>query len=61
MTDAAATLPHGPLQTALQNVTEVAPQLPESFASHSHDHNLVDPQAAWFALLSIVVKEAMYR
>lgn len=59
LSDAAATMPAGHFQTVLHNVTEVAPTLPASLAAH--DHSIVDPQAAWFALLSILVKEALYR
>jgi len=61
ITETASSLPAGPLQTALHNVTIVAPMIPETF-QHGHDHvDLVDPNAAWFALLSIGVKEWMYR
>lgn len=59
LSETAATLPSGPLQDVLHNVTNLAP-LPEIVHQHSHVHS-VDPNAAWFALLSIVVKEWMYR
>jgi divalent metal cation (Fe/Co/Zn/Cd) transporter len=60
LTDTASTLPSGPLQEILHNVTLHAPPVPEVVASHSHV-DVVDPHAAWFALLGIVSKEWLYR
>ncbi|KZT43474.1 mitochondrial iron ion transporter [Sistotremastrum suecicum HHB10207 ss-3] len=52
-----STLQPGALQTVLTWLTSarIAPDL-----LHSHAHAL-DPNAAWFALISIVVKEWLYR
>ncbi|EEB87482.1 hypothetical protein MPER_15154, partial [Moniliophthora perniciosa FA553] len=59
ITETAQTLPTGPLQEILANVTEVAPAIPESM-QHSHPE-IVDPNAAWFAALSVIAKEWLYR
>jgi divalent metal cation (Fe/Co/Zn/Cd) transporter len=47
-----SSLPTGSFQTILQNATA----LPE----HGHIH-VVDPNAAWFAAVSVLVKEWLYR
>ncbi|KAF9033253.1 cation efflux protein [Hymenopellis radicata] len=61
LAETASTLPTGPLQEVLNNVTTMAP-LPEVISHHHHGHvHSVDPNAAWFALLSVVVKESMFR
>ncbi|KAL1748828.1 cation efflux protein [Schizophyllum fasciatum] len=59
LSDAAATMPAGPLHTMLVNVTSVAPDVPEILVEE-HTHG-VDVNAAWFAGLSIVAKEVLYR
>ncbi|KAI3618578.1 cation efflux family [Moniliophthora roreri] len=59
ITETAQTLPTGPLQEILTNVTQVAPAIPESI-QHSHVE-VVDPNAAWFAALSVIAKEWLYR
>ncbi|KAK7053352.1 mitochondrial metal transporter [Paramarasmius palmivorus] len=59
LTEAAQTLPTGPLQEILTNVTQVAPSVPESM-QHSHVE-VVDPNAAWFAAISVIAKEWLYR
>lgn len=63
LAETASTLPAGPLQTILTNVTAAAPLIPEAIShhAHSHSHEIVDPNAAWFAVISIVVKEWLYR
>lgn len=60
LSDTASTLPTGPLQDILVNVTSVAPPVPEVLAQHSHVET-VDPNAAWFAAISVLVKEWVYR
>lgn len=64
LADTAAALPVGPIQTALANVSAAA-QLPDAIAGplggHAHDHGALDPNAAWFALLSVGAKEWLYR
>lgn len=59
LAETASTMPSGPLQDVLNNVTFVVP-VPEVLMHHDHVHT-VDPNAAWFAALSICVKEWMYR
>ncbi|KAF5370648.1 hypothetical protein D9758_001999 [Tetrapyrgos nigripes] len=59
LAETAHSLPDGPMQEILHNVTVIAPGLPESLA-HSHVHD-VDPNAAWFAALSVAAKEWLYR
>jgi len=58
LSETASTLPTGPLQTVLQNVTSVAPPIP--IMGHTHMHT-VDPNAAWFAAVSVLIKEWLYR
>lgn len=55
--DTATSLPPGHLQDLLLYITSSAP-VPE--IGHEHAHS-VDPNAAWFAFASIVVKEWLYR
>ena len=57
LSEAAVTLPPGPLQEILQFVTSSAP-LPKT--GHEHVH-IVDPNAAWFAALGVLTKEWLYR
>ncbi|KAG6832620.1 hypothetical protein H0H92_014456 [Tricholoma furcatifolium] len=52
------TLPAGPLQQVLGTITSVAPTVP--IIGHEHAH-AVDPNAAWFAATSVVIKELLYR
>ena len=59
LSDAAATMPAGPLHTMLVNVTAVAPDVPDILVEE-HTHG-VDVNAAWFAALSIAAKEVLYR
>lgn len=55
--ETAVSLPPGPLQEILQFVTSSAP-LPK--IGHGHVH-AVDPNAAWFAAVSVLIKEWLYR
>ncbi|KAI0035905.1 cation efflux family-domain-containing protein [Vararia minispora EC-137] len=65
LSETAATVPPGSLQTALQNVTEAAHSLPAlAHAAHAHAAGAtpaLDPNAAWFAALSVVAKEWLFR
>jgi cation diffusion facilitator family transporter len=59
LTEAAHTLPpSGPLHDILKLITENAPILPQVGNGHVHP---VDPNAAWFAALSVLSKEWLYR
>lgn len=60
LSETAATLPSGPLQEILTNVTSVVPDIPHALSHHSHVE-AVDPNAAWFAAISVLVKEWLYR
>ncbi|KAG6903035.1 hypothetical protein C0995_007468 [Termitomyces sp. Mi166 len=53
-----ATLPAGPLQEVLATITSIAPTVPLVGDEHVH---AVDPNAAWFAALSVLAKEWLYR
>ncbi|KAG6915458.1 hypothetical protein DXG01_011362 [Tephrocybe rancida] len=55
----AATLPAGPLQEVLATITSIAPTVP--IIGHGHEVHAVDPNAAWFAAVSVLVKEWLYR
>jgi divalent metal cation (Fe/Co/Zn/Cd) transporter len=48
--------------TAANTVASSAIETP-SFLNHSHSHNngVLDPNAAWFALASVLIKEWLYR
>jgi divalent metal cation (Fe/Co/Zn/Cd) transporter len=63
LSDAATTTPPGALHSVLENVTAHAPHLPDALAghAHSHAHDVLDPNAAWFALLGVAAKEWLYR
>lgn len=66
LTEAASTLPPGPAQAAIQNVTSVAQSVSSAVSvgvghGHSHGGGVLDPNAAWFALASVVLKEWVYR
>ncbi|KAF9464992.1 cation efflux family-domain-containing protein [Collybia nuda] len=58
LSDTATTLPVGPWRDILENVTSVAPSAPA--IGHAHAH-AVDPNAAWFAAVSVLIKEWLYR
>ena len=82
LVETAATMPPGPAQSTLQNISEVTQNLSHMVdnltgnSGHSHSHGvghgagevgsakgvgLLDPNAAWFALASVIVKEWIYR
>jgi len=55
-----STTPPGPLHDLLQQVTSIADNVPA--IGHSHGHTgILDPNAAWFAAVSVVAKEWLYR
>ncbi|KAJ7045597.1 mitochondrial iron ion transporter [Mycena alexandri] len=60
LTETASSLPSGPLQEILTNVTSAAPNAHAHGHGHSHAHG-VDPNALWFAALGVVSKEWLYR
>lgn len=60
LSETASTMPTGPLQHILENVTSVAPPAPQVVIQHSHTE-IVDPNAAWIAAISVVLKEWLYR
>ncbi|CAL1707402.1 unnamed protein product [Somion occarium] len=60
LTHTAAELPAGPVHDLLVNVTQIGHSVPAVASQHAHGHAL-DPNAAWFAAISIVAKEWLYR
>jgi len=61
LAETAVTLPPGHLQDILTNITTTAP-LPTIGHGHGHSHvHSVDPNAAWFAAVSVLIKEWLYR
>lgn len=55
-----STIPPGPLHDLLQQVTSIVHKVPA--IGHSHGHTgILDPNAAWFAAVSVVAKEWLYR
>ena len=58
--ETASTLPPGVIQQVLQAITSIALHVPVLGHSHTHVHAL-DPNAAWFAGVGIIVKEWLYR
>ncbi|KAG6891458.1 hypothetical protein C0992_006189 [Termitomyces sp. T32_za158] len=54
----ASTLPAGPLQEIFTTIASVAPTVPLVGDEHVH---AVDPNAAWFAAISVLAKEWLYR
>jgi cation diffusion facilitator family transporter len=58
--EAARGMESGALQTILTNATAITQSLPD--IGHSHDHvDVLDPNAAWFAGVSVIAKEWLYR
>ena len=54
-------LPTGPLQGVLQTAAQASESIISHAAQgHGHQHTL-DPNAAWFAAISVVAKEYLYR
>jgi divalent metal cation (Fe/Co/Zn/Cd) transporter len=58
LSETASTLPGGPWQGLLLDITSVAPSVPA--IGHAHVHT-VDPNAAWFAAAGVLSKEWLYR
>lgn len=57
---AVSTIPPGPLHDLLQQLTSIAHNVPA--IGHSHGHTgILDPNAAWFAAVSVIAKEWLYR
>lgn len=62
----ATTLPAGPIHDVVVAATGAAQSIPTAVTehvhvhSHSHSHAL-DPNAAWFAAISVIAKEWLYR
>ncbi|TCD71617.1 hypothetical protein EIP91_007364 [Steccherinum ochraceum] len=61
-----ATLPSGAIHDAAAAVTTAAQSLPTVLTEHSHAHThshggALDPNAAWFAAISVIAKEWLYR
>ena len=60
LNETASTLPQGTLQQVLQTITSFVLHVPVIGHSHAHVHTM-DPNAAWFAGISIIVKEWLYQ
>ncbi|KAF4563379.1 hypothetical protein EYR36_003822 [Pleurotus pulmonarius] len=58
LSEAASHTASGSVQAILQQVASVAPHIPT--VGHAHVHT-VDPNAAWFAAVSVLAKEWLYR
>lgn len=56
-----STLPEGSLSNILSQVVSVAQQAPSIGHVHGHHSGVLDPNAAWFAAISILIKEWLYR
>jgi len=64
LSETAQSVPAGPLQTFLLNLTAVVHNVPAiGHIAHSHAHAplALDPNAAWFAAVSIAAKEWLFR
>lgn len=59
LAQSATSLPPGALHDIVVNATHVANSVPSAHA-HAHAHAL-DPNAAWFAAVSVIAKEWLYR
>lgn len=57
----ASTLEPSALQTVLQSATAAAKHVPHVHGGHAHAVDVLDPNAAWFAAVSVVAKEWLYR
>ncbi|KAG6334252.1 hypothetical protein ID866_4843 [Astraeus odoratus] len=56
-----STVPPGPLYDVLSHLTSAAQHVPSIGHAHEHHGGLLDPNAAWFAAISILSKEWLYR
>ncbi|EJF57763.1 hypothetical protein DICSQDRAFT_173634 [Dichomitus squalens LYAD-421 SS1] len=70
LSTATVTMGPGPLHDVLARILDVAQAVPSIAAEHAHVHShgheghgdgLLDPNAAWFAGVSVVAKEWLYR
>jgi len=62
LSHSAASLPPGILHDVVTNATHVASSVPGFMTEHAHAHeHSLDPNAAWFAAVSVVAKEWLYR
>ncbi|TFY76692.1 hypothetical protein EWM64_g7319 [Hericium alpestre] len=61
LSETAATLPPGAIQTAVVNVTQAAHNIPAIGHTHADAAHVLDPNAAWFAAVSVVWKEWLFR
>ncbi|TBU30178.1 cation efflux protein [Dichomitus squalens] len=70
LSTATITMGPGPLHDVLARILDVAQAVPSIAAEHAHVHShgdgghgdgLLDPNAAWFAGVSVVAKEWLYR
>jgi len=60
----APTLPAGFFHDAIVSVTNAAHTIPTAVTEHGHAHahaHSLDPNAAWFAAISVIAKEWLYR
>ncbi|KAK2463217.1 hypothetical protein APHAL10511_004872 [Amanita phalloides] len=60
LSDSVSTLPSGMAKQVLHEIVSIAHHIPVLGHSHTHVHAL-DPNAAWFAGISIILKEWLYR
>lgn len=62
LTETAVVLPSGLLHDILINASEAAHHVPTIASEHAHAHShTLDPNAAWFAAVSVIAKEWLYR
>lgn len=64
LSQSAAALPSGVVHDVLETVTAAAHSVPVVVSEHAHAHahaHALDPNAAWFAAVSVIGKEWLYR
>ncbi|KAF9813691.1 hypothetical protein IEO21_05407 [Rhodonia placenta] len=64
LSQSAAALPSGVVHSVLETVTAAAHSVPVVVSEHAHAHahaHALDPNAAWFAAVSVIGKEWLYR
>lgn len=65
LAETAQVLPAGPVQVALENATSIVHNIPAVVGGGAHTHapaaGVLDPNAAWFAAVSVVAKEWLFR
>lgn len=57
----AATIQPGILQDVLQNISQATQVVPAVVSQHDAHAHALDPNAAWFAAVSVIAKEWLYR